>query len=779
MSTNGHLKFQGTNRATFVGETSNIMFDTTTTSLGIGVTGTDHPSSNLYITGNAYISNSISVGGVLTMGTVNVVARHDLEAVTAMGNTTPLTVEFQNADTSLVTTGNVEVGGELAVSGNATVSSNLIVSGNVEVSADTQVQEYPPRSLHQYSTQVEGHGVFSVVASAELNQTGDNDRAWKLFTKIADADNYWTPASDGYDASTGNATSASPSTDGTAGHWVQLELPYKIKLHSVKIAAGISTRQAKDATVFGSNDGGGTWTSVGGWTDNNVSDFSLVTFSMNNVGYYNLYRLVVTKNGGNAALTLSELQLLGTPGPTTLDKGSFSLTRSLDVPRVSRYDVDTETPRPEKLVLDLDTTVNSLPTDISGQGNHGTFLSNASYSSSDKAFKFDGSGDAIYLAKDTNLPTGDAIYTLSCWLKLDSTQTSVDQSIMYFGSAWAANELAGIRIFGGNKVGGDIGSTQYHTTNAVIVPERWYHIVVVKRGTGVTPAQGASDSYMRIYVDGVQITNITRNGSDRTQGIGIVDRISIGSSFSGNVGSFNESVNGCISNPKIYSVALESSEVQKLYRLGRTGRSMVITDTAVGIGKAPEAQLDVRGTLAVRGNLTAFDRVGVGTASPTTNLDVNGSFKVNGPHSYSGRPVAVVGRAAYPNGRVYSNGIYTFNGVLYNDGNIYNTSNGRFTIPTGWDGYYLLMFTGLGGDQETAPNTRWRVNGTDIAWGAAHANLGSGVNFATANARLGLSTQVVYYLNANDYVQLAVINGSLYGDSTIHSTATVMYLGGN
>jgi hypothetical protein len=139
MSTNGHLKFQGTNRATFVGETSNIMFDTTTTSLGIGVTGTDHPSSNLYITGNAYISNSISVGGVLTMGTVNVVARHDLEAVTAMGNTTPLTIEFSNATTGIVTTGNVEVGGELTVSGNATVSSNLIVTGNVEVAKELTV----------------------------------------------------------------------------------------------------------------------------------------------------------------------------------------------------------------------------------------------------------------------------------------------------------------------------------------------------------------------------------------------------------------------------------------------------------------------------------------------------------------------------------------------------------------------------------------------------------------------------------------------------------------
>ena len=141
MSTSGHLKFQGTNRATFVGTTSNIMFDTTSTSLGIGVTGTDHPSSNLYVTGNAYVSSNIAVGGVLTMGTVNVVARHDLEAVTATGNITPLTVEFTNPTTSLVASGNVVVTGNVVAgylygdgSNISGISSNLdqiVNNGNV------------------------------------------------------------------------------------------------------------------------------------------------------------------------------------------------------------------------------------------------------------------------------------------------------------------------------------------------------------------------------------------------------------------------------------------------------------------------------------------------------------------------------------------------------------------------------------------------------------------------------------------------------------------------
>lgn len=147
MASNGLLNFRGTNKATFVGENSNIVFDTVNSSLGIGTTGTGPPTSNLYITGNAYITSDISVGGVLNMGTVNVVARHDLEAVTALGNTTPLTVEFQNADTSLVSTGNVEVGGELTVSGNVEVgTANLFVdtvSGRVGIGTTS-----PAKKLH-------------------------------------------------------------------------------------------------------------------------------------------------------------------------------------------------------------------------------------------------------------------------------------------------------------------------------------------------------------------------------------------------------------------------------------------------------------------------------------------------------------------------------------------------------------------------------------------------------------------------------------------------------
>ena len=140
MSTNGQLVFTDVDKITFkgVGNTSNAVVDTVTGKIGVGI---DNPDANLHVLGNSYVSTNLELGGTLIMGTVNVEAYHSLEAVTATGNTTPLTVEFSNATTGIVTTGNVEVGNELTVAGNVTVSSNLIVSGNATVSSNLTVSE--------------------------------------------------------------------------------------------------------------------------------------------------------------------------------------------------------------------------------------------------------------------------------------------------------------------------------------------------------------------------------------------------------------------------------------------------------------------------------------------------------------------------------------------------------------------------------------------------------------------------------------------------------------
>jgi hypothetical protein len=109
MAANGQLVFTDVDKVTFkgVGDTSNAVIDTTTGKIGVGV---DSPDANLHVLGNCFVSTNFELGGTMTMGTVTVRAQHELSAITATGNTTPHTVEFQNATTGLVTTGNVEVG---------------------------------------------------------------------------------------------------------------------------------------------------------------------------------------------------------------------------------------------------------------------------------------------------------------------------------------------------------------------------------------------------------------------------------------------------------------------------------------------------------------------------------------------------------------------------------------------------------------------------------------------------------------------------------------------
>ena len=140
MSTEGILEYQGTKRVLFRGDTSNIVFDTRTTSLGIGVTGSNNPSSNLYITGNAYVSSNLAIGGVMTMGVVNVAARHNLQAVTDMGNVTTHTVEFTNPDVGFTCTGTGVV--KLPSGTTAQQPSTGLVAGMVRFNSDLNRLEF-------------------------------------------------------------------------------------------------------------------------------------------------------------------------------------------------------------------------------------------------------------------------------------------------------------------------------------------------------------------------------------------------------------------------------------------------------------------------------------------------------------------------------------------------------------------------------------------------------------------------------------------------------------
>jgi hypothetical protein len=149
MSTNGQLVFTDVDKITFkgVGNASNAVIDTLTGKIGVGV---DSPDANLHVVGNSYVSTNLELGGTLIMGTVNVESQHSLEAVTATGNTTPLTIEFTNPTTGIVATGNVEVGGELIMTGTGALTvpagttgdrPATAVNGMIRYNSTTQLME--------------------------------------------------------------------------------------------------------------------------------------------------------------------------------------------------------------------------------------------------------------------------------------------------------------------------------------------------------------------------------------------------------------------------------------------------------------------------------------------------------------------------------------------------------------------------------------------------------------------------------------------------------------
>ena len=560
-------------------------------------------NANLRVFGNVHTNQ-------VHLGNMTVRPSYGLSTVTDVSNTTPDTIQFTNTHTAFTTTGNVTVGKDLTVSGNVEVgTANLFVdtvnsrigvgttepSGQLELAGDERIQEYPPGPLTNYETHIPGYGVFKVYASSGWGNWVF--KPWGAFTKDT---NVWISANPTYNvglAGNGNDDGTAMSIDtfnGINGSWLKLKLPYTINLKRFKIQGRYSSNERfVDATIYASTDDNN-WDQIRSIQMPTSYDYETgVSFDTPNTSeYYDHFLIHITRlqtgTGQVPYANIGEWRLFGTPGPTTLDKGSLTLGRSLDVPRISRYDVDTETPRPEKLVVDFDTTVNTSPTDISGRGNHGTFNgTNMKYSAADKAFVFNGTDD--YIGGQISTDGGDFIHSFSFWVKYNVIAR--EEYAFSFGSAstlgrvgYYKSSAGAIKIIGWS--GGNIDYTFTHE------PNRWYHVCGTYSG-------GGWGTNTKLYIDGVEYVGTGGGGNNLSipnnpdLDIGRVYNSSGGAAF----------LNGQISNFKLYDVALEASEVQKLYRLGRTGRSMVISDTAVGIGKAPEAQLDVRGTLAVRGDL--------------------------------------------------------------------------------------------------------------------------------------------------------------------------------
>ena len=406
--------------------------------------------------------------------------------------------------------------------------------------------------------------------------------------------------------------------------------------------------------------------------------------------------------GSGDRMGIQRIRYFGTPGPTTLDKGSLTLGRSLDVPRISRYDVDTETPRPEKLLVDFDTTVNSSPTDISGQGNHGTFYGDAQYSAADKAFVFDGTGDYIKAAGIGNA-SGVWEHSVSLWFRLENIAQS--QALWYIDgdSSGTSYNTPHVVVGTDGRIRFDMWSSSVYSPDDTITGGIWYHVVTSLSATNNTKC---------VYVNGTLVATHTTSDTH------VVDANA--SLWIGSYGDGSAPMTGKISNFKVYNTVLEPSEVQKLYRLGRTGRSMVISDTAVGIGKAPEAQLDVRGLIKGMNATTSIAAWSVAKSTYIANVSAATTIE--------------------------------WDDVQYNIGGCY--SNPNFTAPV--SGYYYHSFHIITRNDSNSTYVGYYINDTDVD---TDADFGAYDSSATGYRNIAGSW--ILYLNAGDRLKLVLKDGSM------------------
>jgi hypothetical protein len=271
----------------------------------------------------------------------------------------------------------------------------------------------------------------------------------------------------------------------------------------------------------------------------------------------------------------------------------MTLGKALTLPRVSGHPAGAETPRAESLVVHYDTTVDSVVSgstvvDISGEGSNGTFNGNASYSSTDRSLNLDATGDSIYIGNIGN-QAGAWVHSVSFWIYfLDLTS---DRVFEVNKSGSTQDKLPHFVLESDGDVRWDFYASNIKTTSQPIAPGIWYHVALSYNG-GV---HGLTNS--KIYINGVSSAS-EDNGSGNALNVDANEDFYIGAGTKQRISNF-----------KIWGgVVLTAEEVAMEYALGRTGKSVNLTDTALCLGgTVPRAQLDVRGMVEVSGGISGTD----------------------------------------------------------------------------------------------------------------------------------------------------------------------------
>ena len=500
-------------------------------------------------------------------------------------------------------------------------------------------QEFPPRGMGGYKTSFEGHGEFCVSASSEHGDAIFD--GWYAFDKGytstgGEGVSTWIS---GYDPiaynSSGVATGSFGVINGVNGEYLILESPYKIKMDHVLIYPRAHTTTTfsyslppKDGKIWGRNTIDEPWTEIVSYTNlsygatrtDNLYGQIPTRVNINATQYYKYIAFQITATntsyGGSVTYTnytnLKELRYFGyreqlPPKQSVLHDGQLTLTKNLNVPRIGpALDAD-DTPRRDRLVVEYNTSTN--PTfdgavrDTSGRGNDGVFYGGASYDATEKALVFNGTASNYITRSQIGNSAGAWVHSFSTWV---NTNDITYNHIFSIGvdsdndtSTFRYDEGNGTKAFRWFFYGNDICWTY---SGALL--NTWIHVVGVYDG-------GAVAGSRRLWVNGVELTTQSEASGVEALTLPANTQLTLGerSNRSG-----TQTLNGEISNFKLYDTVLTTEEVKTLYDMGRCdeGHHVVnFSKTRVGIGlgdgEAPTYTLDVRGQIRSDGSLvTSF-----------------------------------------------------------------------------------------------------------------------------------------------------------------------------
>jgi hypothetical protein len=329
------------------------------TNSNVGIQNTS-PTFNLSVGSNLHVddtgANVLTVHGNVTasnlnLGVFSITPAYGLNDVCSTSNGTSNVVQFQNSNTSIVTTSNINVGGQVIITGAtkgldvtsnielggrlkfdsnvfidtlrvADVATNLVTydqstgelldSGGTFLNKFAVVSEQPPSDLFANTTTVTNHGSYTLTTS----NLATNSNTYNAFDGTANA---WTGGTGMYVGGSNvlietNLTQLSNLHPTQFGDWLAIEFPYKTTLRHMKLTPATVWQSFPYAANLYATNNDLTWTEIKYWDGLNPGSASNVqTITVNATEQFKKYALVTTKLVPNtniaSAVALQDWQL--------------------------------------------------------------------------------------------------------------------------------------------------------------------------------------------------------------------------------------------------------------------------------------------------------------------------------------------------------------------------------------------------------------------------------------------------------------------------------------